>query len=580
MKKLVQETQHPLNNSSLRRLALTSLAVCAVLAGALQGNSQTTVQVDSTKTWLGYMNVYTNIGGTQGPYIYGSVWGTAALTAYFTGTNYVTVMPNTNMWIITDPFWVNTNTFPYTGVKWMEANFYVDVGTALQGQTVTFVGNTYSNTLVAPYTSAAFIKEFAAGYSYVGMTTTPLVGGSPFTVTRSIAPGHIAQYGFITMGPNADPALVAGLGKAVIAVNNADPSITGLADQARVTGQTAAFTTVATGTAPFTYQWEQVTATATNPLSTGGRITISGTPTNTLTITSLVVSDAGTYRVTVTNTHGAAVTTANLAVVPLAQAQTNLLINSSFDQGPFANSAEAGWFGFNGAYLASTNDFYYFSSTPVAVVDGINCVQTYSTAPNSYNGVFQDRPASPGEIYTANAWFLTPVEDPIGVSNVCYLEVQFRDAGGVPLVQYASAMVNSNTPLSTWINLTPTNVHAGDFVTSLGTSPFMVAPPGTARVRCQVTYHSDAVNDLGGSVYVDAMTLMLKAPVFTAANSAGQMQISFPTLYGPNYRAYYKNNLSDTTWQVLPTVVTGDGTTKAITDTFTNPNRFYIINTQ
>ena len=28
--------------------------------------------------------------------------------------------------------------FPESGAKWMEANFYVDVGTALAGQTVTF----------------------------------------------------------------------------------------------------------------------------------------------------------------------------------------------------------------------------------------------------------------------------------------------------------------------------------------------------------------------------------------------------------------------------------------------------------
>ena len=526
------------------------------------------------------MNVYTNVGGTQGAYMYGSAWATADLTAFFTGTNYVTVMPNTNMWITTNPYWVNTNTFPYTGVKWMEANFYVDVGTALQGQTVTFVGNTFSNTLASPYNSAAFIKEFASGYAYVGMTTSNLVGGSSFTVTRSIAPGHIAQYGFITTGPNADPATIASLGKAVIAVNNADPSITALADEARVTGQTATFTTAATGTSPFTFQWEYVTATATNPLSTGGRISISGTPTNTLTITSLAESDAGTYRVTVTNTHGLAVANANLAVVPLAQASTNLLINSSFDQGPFATSAEAGWYGFNGAVEQSTNDYYYFSSTPVAVVDGTNCVDIYSSGANSYNGIFQDRPASPGEIYTANAWFLTPIEDPIGVSNVCYLEVQFRDAADAVLIQYSSAMINSNTPTSTWVNLAPTNIHSGDFLTFLGTSPYMVAPAGTTKVRCQVTYHSDPVNDLGGSVYVDALTLMLKAPVFTASNSGGQLQLSFPTLYGPNYRAYYKTNLTDATWQVLPTVIAGDGTLKTITDTFGASRRFYVVNTQ
>jgi hypothetical protein len=578
MKKLVRETHNPAVKTILRRAVFASLAVCSVLAGAFSANSQTTVQVDSTKTWIGYMNVYTNVGGTQGAYMYGSTWATADLTGYFASTNSVTVMPNTNMWIVTNPYWVNTNTFPYTGVKWMEANFYVDVGTALAGQIVTFVGSNISYTLASPYAAVAFIKEFAPGYSYVGMTTTPLANGAPFSVTRSIAPGHIAQYGFMTTGPNADPATVASLGKAVMAVNNADPSITALADEGRVTGQSVTFTITAQGTAPLHYEWAQITPTATNILSNGGRF--SGATTNSLTITSLIESDAGMYSVTVTNTHGLALSSANLSVVPLAQAKTNLLVNPSFDQGPFATSAGAGWYPFNGAVQQSTNDYYYFSSTHVSVVDGGYCADVYSSGANSYNGIFQDRPASPGEIYTANAWFLTPAEDPIGVSNVCYLEVQFRDAGGVPLIQYASVMINSNTPTATWINLAATNVHAGDFVTSLGTSPFMVAPPGTATVRCQVTYHSDPVNDLGGSVYVDAVTLMLKAPVFTASTGSGQFQISFPTLYGPEYRAYYRNNLSDTGWQVLPTVVSGDGTTKMITDTLGTPNRFYIINTQ
>ena len=578
MKNLVQETENRWSKITLRRTALTILALCASLAGAIQGHSQTTVQVDSTKSWVGYMNVYDNISGSQGGYMWGSGWGTAALTAYFNGTNSVTIIPNTNCWNVLDPYWVDTNAVPYSGAKWMEANFYVDAGASYGGQTVTFIGDVLTNSLMDPYISRAFIKEFRSGYAYVGMSTADLESGSPFTVTRDIAPGNITQYGFITTGPDADPATVASLGKAVVSVNNADPSLSALASQALVEGQTANFTITATGTAPLHYQWTQMTPTVTNILSNGGRI--SGATTNSLKIASVNQADAGTYSVRVTNTRGTNIAMAQLLIVPAAQAATNYLIDPGFEQGTFAASPDAGWYPFNHAAEASTNDFYRGSLTPVSVVEGTNCAYIYSSGANSYNGIYQDRPASPGEVYTANAWVLTPMEDPIAGGNVCYLEVQFRDAGDNPLLQYSSGMIDTNTVTSTWINITPTNIHAGDFSTFLGTSPYMVAPAGTAKVRYQITYHASATDDGGGSVYVDALTLMLREPVVTASTSGSQMRLSFPTLSGPTYRAYYKTNLTDKTWQVLPAVVVGDGTVKTITDTLGATRRFYTINTQ
>ena len=557
---------------SRKNLSVLALAFCAILGAAVQGYSQTTVQVDSTKPWVGYMNVYNNAGGTQGGYMFGSAWGTGDLTAFFEGTNDVTIIPNTNQWHVLDPYWVNTNTVPYSGAKWMEANFYVDVGAAFAGQTVTFTGNVFSNTLVAPYVSQAFIKEFAPGYAYVGMTTAPLVTGSPFTVVRSINPGNIAQYGFITTGPNANPATVASLGKAVVAVNNSDPSVATLASQALVEGQTASFTIAAQGTAPLRYQWALITATSSNLLSNNGRI--SGATTNHLTISNVALSDAGTYTVTVTNAHGSGSASAILAVIPVAQAATNLLIDPGFENGAFAPSGDVGWFNYSGAALQSTNDYYYLSATPVTVVNGTNCVEVY--AQGTYNGIYQDRPASPGEVYTANCWFLTPVEDPITGANTCYLEVQFRSAADVALVQYSTAFVDTNFPTSTWISLTPTNIRSGDFTTFLGTSPYMVAPAGTAKVRYQITYHAAGGF---GSVYVDAANLMLREPVATASVNGANVLVSFPTLYGPRYQVYYKNSLTDTGWHTLGSPVVGDGTVKTVSDPAGGTKRFYTVNT-
>ena len=42
---------------------------------------------------------------------------------------------------------------------------YVQSDSALSGQHLTFTGNVLSNTLVSPYTSVAFIKDFAPDFS-------------------------------------------------------------------------------------------------------------------------------------------------------------------------------------------------------------------------------------------------------------------------------------------------------------------------------------------------------------------------------------------------------------------------------
>jgi hypothetical protein len=549
-----------------KNLLLISASLALALASLNTAHAQTTVQVDSTKVINGYMNVYTNNAGSQGGYVFGQAWGIGALTAVYTGTNYVTLIPNTNAYNPADPFWTNPDG---SGAKWMEANLYNDVGTAFAGQTVTFVGNCFSNTLVAPYACVAVIKEFASGYAFIGQTTAPMTAG-PFSVTRSIAPGNICQYGFILTGPDANPATVATLGKVVVAVNNEDPSISTVASQALVGGQNASFSVTAKGTAPFTYKWTYTDGTTTNVVNDGGRF--SGSTTSNLVITSVAPGDAGIYTVTVTNTHGSASAGASLTVVPLSQAATNLLINSGFEQGPFASSGNAGWFNFTGSAMASTNDYYYFSADHVVVAEGTNCAQVY--AGGTYAGFYQDRPALPGQVYTASVEILTPFDDEISAGNQAYLEVQFHDAGGNALDQYSTAFVDQNSPTDVYMTLVPTNIHAGDFVTSLGTSPYLVAPPNTASVRYQITYHSVGGS---GSIYVDNAILQLREPVATFSKSGSNVQISFPTLYGPNYQVYYKAHLNDPAWTASGSTITGDGNVKTVTLPAAG---FYTVNTQ
>ena len=88
-------------------LISASLILVAIFSGILQGNSQTTLTLDPTKSWVGYVNVF-DLPSAGGAYEFGSAWGTEALTAYYdTATppyNTLTLTANTNTYNPTDPY--------------------------------------------------------------------------------------------------------------------------------------------------------------------------------------------------------------------------------------------------------------------------------------------------------------------------------------------------------------------------------------------------------------------------------------------------------------------------------------------
>jgi Immunoglobulin domain len=526
-------------------------SLCALAAGLtvlVSANAQTTVGIDPTYGWIGYMNVF-GINGDGSPnygaFQFGQPWGTADLRAAFSGTNlYITL--NTNVWETNDTYWVQNE----QANKWMDASFYVQ-NDGLAGQAVTFVGTCASNTISAPdATSTAFIKDFTPSYSGNYSATANLVSGQPFSITLYTNPGDHIQFGFETQGPDVNPTNLVNTGIVILNEGSPDPSVSPIAGQAAVQGQNVTFTAVAKGTSPFSYQWSFANQD------------IAGATTSTLTLPDVQTTNAGTYTVEITNVNGTTEATAALAVEPLSQAQTNLLLDPSFESGQFAASSTAGWANFNGSYIANTNEDYYQSTNEITSVDGSNVFQAYSTGAGSYNGCYQDRPALPGQVYTGFIWMLTPSVDEVGGVGACFLEVQFRDNGGNILYDFESPSVTSNTTPNIWMKMTPT-------------IPVMVAPANTADVRFQVTYHADT----GGSVYSDMADLRLREPVSTPVAGANQFKISFPTLYGPVYNVFYKNHLTDASWTLL-TSVNGDGTVKTVTDSGPASQRFYIVNTQ
>ena len=189
--------------SILKTLAVSSFPVLLALTSV----NAATVTVDPTASWLGYMNVF-ETPQHGGAYVYGSGWGTADLTAVFSGP-VLTLGPNT----INDPnpFWYSPSGGPGAiGNKSMDANMYVETTGVYTGQTLTFTGNVLANTLFGHvnqlgngWTSVAFIKDFAPDYSSSVSTTVPLVNGV-FSISLATIndPARHIQFGFETIGPD------------------------------------------------------------------------------------------------------------------------------------------------------------------------------------------------------------------------------------------------------------------------------------------------------------------------------------------------------------------------------------------
>lgn len=204
-----------------KKLTVAILVLCAFVGITFRANSQTVqLTVDPTQNWIGYMNA-TAFSGAD---LFNSTYGTAALQAYFSGTN-LFLLPCTNVWETANSTYVQSD--GQTPNATMDANMYVQNDT-LVGSDLAFSGTCLTNTLTTQpeplsgsnYTSVAFIKAFNGSYSLVGEATSPLVGGQPFSIslnTAGIGAAHI-QYGFETTGPDANPSTAPGLGDVVIAV--------------------------------------------------------------------------------------------------------------------------------------------------------------------------------------------------------------------------------------------------------------------------------------------------------------------------------------------------------------------------
>lgn len=344
-----------------------------------------------------------------------------------------------------------------------------------------------------------------------------------------------------------------------------DPNITTPpANQTVQVGQTASFTVVATGLTPLHYQW------SVNDANLVDGPNISGATSNTLTLGNVQKYQAGTYSVDVSDEAGTMRVSATLTVKTAAEA-ANALENPSFESGVYFP-----WITFNGGVLV-TND-QEWGGTVVSNYDGI--VGSVVQGGAEYCGAYQDVPASPGMIFTADGWFFEPSSFALSASNQVWLEVQFRN-GTTPLALYKSYPISAEDParpLDVWYNLQATNGFAGDFVTPIDNAVYLVAPPGTTQVRYQVTMH--VVGGIGGVIY-DAMQLLNKQPVtLTARLVAAHIDISWMSQGAMSYQVLYKTNLNDAEWTSIDDPIPGDGSLKVVSYPVTTGTRFYKLRIQ
>jgi len=393
--------------------------------------------------------------------------------------------------------------------------------------------------------------------------TNHVAGGTTLTAPAGTTKVRIQQvyyqpYGYAGGSIYADQMVLDNL-------SPSDPNITTLpVSQTKLVGETAVFSVVASGATTLSYQWK------TNGVNVPNGGNISGATSATLTIANVQKSQAGVYSVDVTDAAGTLTASATLTVKTCAEA-ANSLDNPSFETGSYAP-----WATFNGGGIKTNDEFW--AGITVTNYDGL--VGSVVENGGEYDGAYQDIPASPGQVFTADGWFYEPSTYPLTEGNQVWLEVQFRN-GGTPLALYKSAIIGTNNPgrpLDTWYNLTATNGYAGDFVTPIANATYLVAPAGTTTIRYQITMH--VVGGSGGILY-DSLRLAKKSPVQVATSvGGGNITLYWPSKCATSYQVAYKDNVNDANWTETGSLIPGDGGVKSASFPTGSTKRFYTVLTK
>lgn len=245
----------------------------------------------------------------------------------------------------------------------------------------------------------------------------------------------------------------------------------------------------------------------------------------------------------------------------------NLLTNPGFELSGTANWIRYG----GGANVSASTQQFHTGSNSFKVYGQFNGLQNDS-------GAYQDIPTTAGASYTGSAWAYTSATDRISGNDSAWVEVTFRGATNI-LALYRSAVVSTNTPPGTWINLPITNQFDPQTFALIGAVTNLVAPVGTLFVRKQILFRQ--VANAGGSVFWDDLALIAPGPpeipsAVAAQKNGGGLNIAFLSYLGATYNVVFKEDLTNPNWQVLTNVI-GDGLVKIVRDPVANGQRYYRV---
>jgi hypothetical protein len=207
-------------------------------------------------------------------------------------------------------------------------------------------------------------------------------------------------------------------------------------------------------------------------------------------------------------------------------AQTNLLVNPGFENGPYGHQpygqpVTSGW-----TYYSPPPPTNYFGDYWVDDVTNVphsglfywkEWGALYLPTNNNVAGIYQTFSSLPGSTYQASGWFYTSAGDTMGAACATWIQVEFLNSSSNLLALYKSPnFTSSMLPLSTWYqlqangacDLTQSNSTGDPYFTTYavtGTVSQLVAPPGTAWVRYRYAF-LQATNE-GGSSYLDDTVL-------------------------------------------------------------------------
>ncbi len=249
----------------------------------------------------------------------------------------------------------------------------------------------------------------------------------------------------------------------------------------------------------------------------------------------------------------------------------NLVQNAGFESGGFSPWTPYGA-GFN-TLIETTN------TVPVRIGSRAFKVFGQFNGQENYSGVYQDRPAGPGQAFVAGGWGCTPAGDALAGGNTAWLEVSFRDSAGAMLRLYRSATLNADSPAGVWLPLTVTNEFDPVSHTFLGTVSRLEAPPGSSFVRIQVVFRQPALA-AGAAVFDDLELRSTEAALatvpLTAALEGNGVALGFETLLGPTYQVQSTTNLASQNWITFSNV-TGSGVRESLWVGFDSVARFFRV---